>query len=86
MTTLYKSMILIFKLDEDTLQRWIYFLTFMESLEMKISQYNKTFELLLDDLKIRGEDMKNYIKNIYWESSACKPMCKFNRKVADDSV
>ena len=34
LTTAYKSKVLEFKLDEDPLQRRIYSLTFMESLEM----------------------------------------------------
>ena len=34
LTTAYKSKIIKFKLDEDPLQRRIYFLTFVESLEM----------------------------------------------------
>ena len=42
LTTEYKSKIIKFKLDEDPLQRWIYFLTFVESLEMIFSQYKET--------------------------------------------
>ena len=34
LTTAYKSNIIRFKMDEDPLQRWIYFLTFVESLGM----------------------------------------------------
>ena len=34
LTTAHKSKVLKFKLDEDPLHYWIYFLTFMESLEM----------------------------------------------------
>ena len=34
LTTAYKSKIIRFKMDEDPLQRWIYFLTFVESPEM----------------------------------------------------
>ena len=34
LTTSYKSKIIRFKMDEDTLQRRIYLLTFVESLEM----------------------------------------------------
>ena len=37
--TTYKSKIIRFKMDEDPLQRRIYFLTFVESLEMIFSQY-----------------------------------------------
>ena len=34
LTTAYKSKITRFKMDEDPLQRWIYFLTFIDSLDM----------------------------------------------------
>ena len=50
LTTAYKSKIIRFKMDEDTLQRRIYFLTFVESLEMIFSQYKETCEVLLDYL------------------------------------
>ena len=39
LTTAYKSKIIKFKLDEDGLQRRIYVLTFVESLEMIFSKY-----------------------------------------------
>ena len=39
LTTAYKSKIIRFKLDEDPLQRRIYFLTFIDSLDMIFSQY-----------------------------------------------
>ena len=39
LTKAYKSKIIRFKMDEDPLQRRIYFLTFVESLEMIFSQY-----------------------------------------------
>ena len=57
MTTAYKPKIIKFRLNEDPLQRWIYFLNFMESLEMIFSQYKKTFEVLLDYTIIGGEDV-----------------------------
>ena len=41
-------------MDEDPLQRRIYSLTFLESLEMIFTQYKETFEVLLDYLKIGG--------------------------------
>ena len=43
-------------MDEDPLQRRIYFLTFVESLEMIFSQYTETCEVLLDYPKIGGGD------------------------------
>ena len=44
-------------MDEDPLQRWIYFLTFVESLEMIFSQYTETCEVLIDYPKIGGDDI-----------------------------
>ena len=50
-------------MDEDPLQRWIYFLTFVESLEMTFSQYTETCEVLLDYPKIGGDDIiKDFAK------------------------
>ena len=56
-------------MDEDPLQSRIYFLTFVESLEMKISNYKETCEVLLDYPKIGGDDIiedysKKAIRNI----------------------
>ena len=42
LTTAYKSKIIRFKMGEDPLQSRIYFLTFVESLEMMFSQYTET--------------------------------------------
>ena len=44
-------------MDEDPLQRRIYLLTFVESLEMIFSQYTETCEVLLDYPKIGGDDI-----------------------------
>ena len=49
-------------MDEDTLQRQIYFLTFVESLEMICSQYTEIFEVILDYPKIGGDDIEDYEK------------------------
>ena len=50
-------------MDEDLLQRWIYFLTFVESLEMIFSQYTETCEVLLDYPKIGRDDIiEDYVK------------------------
>ena len=62
LTTAYKSKIIRFKMDEDPLQRWIYFLTFEESLEMIFSQYTETCEVLLDYPRIGGEDIECFSK------------------------
>ena len=48
LTTEYESRIIKFKMDEDLIQCRIYFLTFVESLEMIFSQNKETFEVLLD--------------------------------------
>ena len=69
-TTAYKSKIIRFKIDEDPLQRRIYFLTFVESLEMIFSHCKETCEVLLDYLKIGGDDIiedyaKNAIRNLF---------------------
>ena len=47
-------------MDEDPLQRQIYFLTFVESLEMIFSKYTETSEVLLDYPKIGGDDIEDY--------------------------
>ena len=44
LTTSFKSKIIRFKMDEDPLQRQIYFLTFIDSLNMIFSQYRKTLK------------------------------------------
>ena len=47
LTTAYKSKNIRFKMDEDPLQRRIYFLTFVESLEMIFTQYIETYEVTI---------------------------------------
>ena len=47
-------------MDEDPLQRWIYFLTFVETLDMIFSQYTKTCEAIIDYPKIGGNDIEDY--------------------------
>ena len=51
-------------MDEDPLQRRIYFLTFVESLEMIFSQYTETCELILAYPKIGGDDIEDYAKKV----------------------
>ena len=52
-------------MDEDPLQRRIYFLTFVESLEMIFSQYTETCEVLLGYPKIGGDDIiEDYAKRL----------------------
>ena len=57
LTTAYKSNIIRFKMNEDPLQHWIHFLTFIDSLDMIFSQYRETCEVLLDYPKIGGNDV-----------------------------
>ena len=49
-------------MDEDPLQRQIYFLTFVESLEMIFSQFTENFEVILVSTKIRVDDIEDYTK------------------------
>ena len=47
-------------MGKDPIQRRIYFLTFVESLETIFSQYKETCEVLLDYPKIGGENIKSF--------------------------
>ena len=49
-------------MDEDPLQRRIYFLTLVESLDMIFHQYQETCEVIIDDPKIGGDDIEDYEK------------------------
>ena len=50
-------------MDEDPLQHRIYFLTFVESLEIIFSQYTETCDVLLDYPKIgQGDIIEDYAK------------------------
>ena len=65
LTTAYKLKIIRFKMDEGPLQHQIYFLTFIDSIDMIFSQYIETCEVLLDYPKIGGDDViviENYAK------------------------
>ena len=58
-------------MDEDTLQRRIYFLTFIDLLDMIFSQYTETCEVILDYPKIGGDDViEDYAKKGYQEPFA----------------
>ena len=48
------------KLDKDPLQRRIYFLIFIDSLDMIFSKYRETWEVLLDYPKIGWDDVIAY--------------------------
>ena len=58
-------------MDEDPLQRRIYFLTFIDSLDMIFSQYRETCEFPLDYPKIGGNDGKDYSKKVHQKPFAC---------------
>ena len=60
LTTVYKSRIIIFKIDEDPLQRRIYYTTFIESLKKILSQYRETCEVLIDYPIIGGDNIKYF--------------------------
>ena len=64
LTATYKSKIIRFKLDEDPLQHRIYFLTFVESLEMICFRYKETCEVLLDYPEIGGDNIKEFAKKL----------------------
>ena len=50
-------------MDEDPLQRRIYFLTFIESLDMIFFSYRETCEVLLDYPKMGGGEMLRIRQN-----------------------
>ena len=62
LTTAYKSKIIRFKMDEDPLQRRIYFLAFIDSIDVILSHYTETCEVLLDYPKIGGDDIIEYLQ------------------------
>ena len=49
-------------MDEDPLQRRIYFLKFLELLEIIFSQYTETCEVMIDYPKIGGDGTEDYAK------------------------
>ena len=57
--TAYKLKIIRFKMNEDPLQRLIYYLTFIASLDMIFYQYRETCEVLLDYPRIGGDNVND---------------------------
>ena len=51
-------------MDEDPIQRRIYFLTFVEPPEKIFSQYTGTFEVLLYYPKIGGDNIEYFSKKV----------------------
>ena len=78
-----------FKLDEDPLQRRIYFLTFIDSLNMVFSQYRETYEVLRDYPKLEGKNIKGYakmaIRNLLYVNS-CVHRRRLIAKFPDDGI
>ena len=72
LTTAFKSKMIQFKFDEDPLQRRIYFLTFIDSLNMIFSPYKETYEVLKDYPKLEGNIYKRLCKNGHQKPFACK--------------
>ena len=66
-------------MDEDLLQRRIYFLTFVESLEMKFSQSTETCEVSTDYPKIGGDDIEDYAKKVM--RTILQPNIDVNRRI-----
>ena len=63
LTAAFKSKIIRFKMDEDPIQRRIYLLIFVESLEMIVSHNKENCEVLLYHPKILGDDIiEDYAK------------------------
>ena len=63
LTTAFKSKMIRLKLDEDPLQRRIYCLTFIDSLNLVFSLYRDTYEVLRYYPKMEGEIYKRLCKN-----------------------
>ena len=59
-------------MNEDPLQNLIYFLTFIDSLEVIFSQYTETCEVLLEYPRIGGEGVAFFSKKVHKEYFACK--------------
>ena len=71
-------------MDENPLQRRIYFLTFVELLEMIFSRYTETCEVLLDYSKIGGDDIiEDYAKKAIRNLSHAKIDVHSRRLIAE---
>ena len=68
LTSAYKLKVITFKLDEDPLQSQVYFLSFMNSLKLFLSQFKENFLLSMDYPSTRRKDMSDYSKK-----ATCKP-------------
>ena len=79
LTTVFKSQMIQFKLDEDPLQRLIYFLTFIDSLNMVFSQYRETYEVLREYPKNGGGKYKRFFQKWPLETF-CMPIVVYISK------
>ena len=60
-------------MGEDLLQHRIYFLAFIDSLDMIFSQYRENCQVLFDYPKMGGDDvLEYYAKKGYKKPFACK--------------
>ena len=66
LTDAYKSKVINFTLDEDPLQRRVYFPSFVNSLKIVLSQFKETYIVLMEYASIRGNDSLDYAKNATW--------------------
>ena len=62
LTGSYKSKVINFTLDEDPLQRRVYFPSFVNSLKIVLSKFKETYRVLMDYPSIRGEDLPDHCK------------------------
>ena len=62
-TDVYKSKVFKFKLYKDPIQCRVYFLSFVSSLEIVLSQFSETYMLLMESPPIIGEEILYYAKN-----------------------
>ena len=56
----YKAKVIKLKLDGDSLQSWVYFISFMDSLKIILSKFKETYMFLMDYTYIRGRDLPYY--------------------------
>ena len=66
LTAAYKSKVVKLKLYEDPVKRRVYFLSFMNSLKIVLSNVSEIRMLIMECPSIRGEELPNYSKNSTW--------------------
>ena len=83
LTTAYKSNIIMFKMDEDPLQRQIYFLTFVKSLQMIFSKYSEICEEFLDYPRMGVLDIKGFAKKAIRNISHANNYVHSRRRISE---